>query len=204
MPYEEVVAALETDTLSLDTRLGLESRTPFSCGPYPHSAILSLQVEPKKYEIGINWIVNLLHNTEFTIDRITVCITKMINTVSQVKRRGDSICHDLLKAMHFMSDSNLQVSSVLQQYSFLTKLSKKLKSNPTETAAIIISNLNTIRLQLTMAKNISVHIGCDWTKMKNIGIDLLKPWFNIVRNNDDIPIEKRRVFFLIAQHSLFN
>lgn len=70
MPYEEVVAALESDTISLSTTLGLDARSAFSCGSYSQTAILMLKTEHKKYNRGIQWVTDLLNNTEFTVDRI--------------------------------------------------------------------------------------------------------------------------------------
>ena len=44
IPYEEVVAELEADTISNDTNLGVTSSSRFSCGPYSYTALLMLHV----------------------------------------------------------------------------------------------------------------------------------------------------------------
>lgn len=44
IPYEEVVAELEEDTIAVSTGLGLLKASRFSCGSYSHSANLMLQV----------------------------------------------------------------------------------------------------------------------------------------------------------------
>lgn len=100
-PYEEVVTALEKDTIAMGARLGLESNSAFSCGPFSNTASLSIQVESKKYEVGVAWLVDLLHNTEFTVDRVRVIAAKMANSVSQVKRKGSFVGRELLKALYF-------------------------------------------------------------------------------------------------------
>lgn len=102
IPYEEVVAALEKDTITIGTRLGLESNSQFTCGPYSHTATLMLQVEQRKYELGVRWMSDLLHKTEFVADRIKVCATKMSNSISQAKRRGHAVVRDLIKAMYYV------------------------------------------------------------------------------------------------------
>lgn len=101
IPYEEVVTALEKDTISMGTRLGLESNSAFSCGPFSHTASLMIQVETKKYEKGVNWLVDLLHNTEFSVDRVRVIAAKMANSVTQVKRKGNFVVRELLKALYY-------------------------------------------------------------------------------------------------------
>lgn len=101
IPYEEVVTALEKDTISLGTRIGLESNTQFSCGPFSNNATIMLQVEPRKYSEGVQWLIDLMQHTEFTVDRIRVCASKIVNAVSQAKRKGNSVASDLLKAMYY-------------------------------------------------------------------------------------------------------
>jgi hypothetical protein len=44
VPYEDVVAQLETDTVTASTHIGLEASCRFECGPYSHTASLMLQV----------------------------------------------------------------------------------------------------------------------------------------------------------------
>jgi hypothetical protein len=44
VPYEDVVAQLETDTVTTSTHIGLEASSRFQCGPYSHTASLMLQV----------------------------------------------------------------------------------------------------------------------------------------------------------------
>jgi Predicted Zn-dependent peptidases, insulinase-like len=45
VPYEDVVAQLEADTVGSTTRIGLESASRFTCGPFSHTACLMLQVK---------------------------------------------------------------------------------------------------------------------------------------------------------------
>lgn len=105
IPYEEVVTALESDTISLQTSLGLECRNQFSCGSYSHTAVLIMKVDYRKYVRGIQWIVDLLNHTEFTVERIRVCGAKIANAVAQAKRNGNAVTYDLLKAMFYAPGS---------------------------------------------------------------------------------------------------
>lgn len=66
IPYEEVVASIESDTVSLQTSIGLESMNQFSCGSYSQTAVLMIKTDYKKYIRGIQWVVDLLNQTEFT------------------------------------------------------------------------------------------------------------------------------------------
>lgn len=101
MSYESVVAELEKDTICYDTSLGIESSNRFSAGPFSNIISLSLQVEIKKFETGINWLSNLLFKTEFTVERIKVCATKLANEISQAKRNGVDIARSLMQLTYY-------------------------------------------------------------------------------------------------------
>lgn len=180
IPYEEVVAALERDTISSGTSLGLEGGT-FSVGPFSHVAALILQVEPKKYNTGVHWIIDLLQNTEFTAERIRVCASKMFNAVSQAKRKGNSVVRDLLKTMYYGEDSNVQLSSMLKQQKFLGNLIERI-DNPIE-AEKIINDLNKVRSILLESQNVAVHMAVNIDSASEKNINLSAPWKELMKTN---------------------
>lgn len=47
IPYQEVIATLEADTIETSTSIGIDRFIRFSCGPYSHSASLMIQVTYK-------------------------------------------------------------------------------------------------------------------------------------------------------------
>ncbi|XP_055534540.1 uncharacterized protein C05D11.1-like [Wyeomyia smithii] len=182
LPYESVVAALEADTIETEAKLGIETRGRFSLGPFGTTATLFMQVIPSKYEIGINWIVDLLHSTEFTPERIKVCASKMVNDVAQAKREGHSIVRDLLKAMYYGSDSHVRVSSLLKQQKFLSDLIEQL-NNPTGPENVI-NNLNKVRAIITRPENLGLHLAANWVEMAKLQVDLEGPWSRLVKTEE--------------------
>ncbi|GAB0090020.1 Peptidase_M16 domain-containing protein [Sergentomyia squamirostris] len=182
IPYEQVVAALESDVIASSAALGLESKSRFSCGPFSHTITITMQVEQEKYDTGVKWIKELLHNTEFTIDRIRVCVAKMVNDVAQAKRKGNSVVHDLLKALFYRRESNVQLTSMLRQHKFLTGVLERLETP--EGAAAVVADLNRLRDAITKADNIAVHVAADWAKLAQIVPDLNAPWMEIARPED--------------------
>lgn len=157
MPYEEVVAAIESDTVSLQTSIGLESSNQFSCGSYSQTAVLMIKTDHKKYIRGIQWIVDLLNHTEFTIERVRVCAAKIANAVAQAKRNGNAISKDLLKAVYYSGTSNVRKCSMINQQRFLNSLLEKL-DQPNE-AEKILADLNQIRRDILDPSRISLYIG---------------------------------------------
>ncbi|XP_039445648.1 uncharacterized protein C05D11.1-like [Culex pipiens pallens] len=179
IPYEAVVAALESDTIETDARLGIETTSRFSLGPFGNTATLCMQVVRGKYEIGINWIAELLHKTEFTAERVKVCASKMVNDVAQAKREGNSIVRDLMKAMYYDKDSNVRVSSLLKQQKFLGELIKLLEGGA-EGAEKVINRLNKVREIITRPENLGLHLAADWEEMAKLDVDLEGPWSKLV------------------------
>lgn len=99
IPYEDVVMAIESETVSSNISLGLQSSCRYNCGPYSNYAFLTVQVIPDNYEKAIKWIRNILFNTVFTAERIRICAAKLCNEISQAKRMGENILFNLLKCI---------------------------------------------------------------------------------------------------------
>ncbi|XP_055703714.1 uncharacterized protein C05D11.1-like isoform X2 [Phlebotomus papatasi] len=191
IPYEQVVAALESDVISSSAALGLETKSRFSCGPFSHTVSMSLQVEPQKYTTGVKWIKELLHDTEFTVERIRVCVAKMVNDVAQAKRKGNSVVHDLLKALFYKRYSNVQLSSMLRQHKFLTGLLERLDTP--EGSVAVVEDLNRVRNIITRAENVAIHVAADWARLAEIVPDLNAPWAEIARPDDVLESRKLTV-----------
>lgn len=162
-PYEDVVAALESDTVDLQASLGIGSRAQFTCGSYSETALLLLKTDHKKYMRGIEWIDDLLNRTEFNVDRIRVCTSKIVNAVSQAKRNANTVTSDLIKSVHYNFDSNMRRCSMIHQQRFLNEVLEKL-DKPDE-AARIIDNLNQLRSELLQPARLGLYIAADWNKI---------------------------------------
>lgn len=184
-PYEEVVAALESDTVSLQTTIGLEATNQFSCGSYSQTAVLMLKTDYKKYIRGIQWAIDLLNHTEFTVDRIRVIAAKIANAVAQAKRNGNSVSKDLLKAVYYQGDSNVRKCSMIHQQRFLCSLIEKL--DKPEEAAKIVDDLNTIRKEILKPNRLGLYIADDWDKIiKGNSNEFFENWKKLVQSEDQI------------------
>ena len=53
----------------------------------------------EKYKKGVQWIRELLYQVQFTVDRLKIMATKMINDVSQLKRNGRYVVQTLFKGI---------------------------------------------------------------------------------------------------------
>lgn len=186
IPYEDVVVQLEADTVAVGVRLGLETNSRFSCGPYSNNVSIVLEIEVQKYERGAQWVAEILHQTKFTPERIRVTAAKMANDVAQAKRNGNSIARILLKSIFYKMDANFQMITLVRQHKFLTNVIEKLESP--EGAQGIIDDLNRLRAILTSGPNIALHISADWAKLSTVVPDLVSPWQKIVSDSNEIKI----------------
>lgn len=142
-----------------------------------------LKVDQRKYARGIRWIVDLLQNTEFTMERVRICGAKISNAVAQAKRNGNAVTRDLLKALFYAADTNIRTCSMIQQHRFLTAVLEKLD---TETGVQeVIADLNSLRAEITSSDRLSLYIAGDWEKIKSLDDgDLVAPWLGVVKSSN--------------------
>ncbi|XP_076234685.1 uncharacterized protein C05D11.1 [Calliopsis andreniformis] len=174
IPYEDVVAELEADTVTKDTGLGVENSSKFACGSYGYSIHLMLHLEIEKYEKGVQWIKELLYNTELTPDRLKIIASKMVNDVAQVKRRGNKVVGDLMKGLLYNKDSNQFVSSMLRQQKFLNNLLERL--NDEKGQKEVVSEIESVRQMLTAPKNITLYMATNVDKLTTQIPDIYNSW----------------------------
>lgn len=189
IPYEEVVAELEADTVDTVTNVGFDGGVRFTCGSFSHSVNLKLQLELSKYEKGVQWIKELLYQTEMTTERLKIIATKMINDVAQVKRKGNKIVNDLMKGLTYSKESNHYASSLLRQQKFLTKLIDRLNDESGEQK--VKEEIESVRKVLTSPKNMVLYMATNVDKLAAKVENVYTPWnefFSDVDANEKQPL----------------
>ncbi|ERL93539.1 uncharacterized protein C05D11.1 [Dendroctonus ponderosae] len=155
VPYEQVVAELNDDTVSSKTSLGLGNCSLFACGIYSQTASIALHLETSKYAKGINWIRELLYHVKFTAERVKVIALKMSNSVAQCKRSGRNVASYAMKNLWYLKDSNVYANGILVQSKFLTDVIQKLNE---EGAPDVLNDLENLRAALTNPSNLVLYI----------------------------------------------
>lgn len=165
IPYEDVVAQLNDDTVSSCTSIGLGGgRSLFKCGNYSQTCIVNLQVEVSKYEIGLQWMRELLYRTIFTAERLKVVAMKMNNSAAAVKRSGRSVVSYALKGMYYSKDSNVAKNGLLQQNKFLTELISQLDSDANKE---IVDKVEKLRKIITEPSNVVLYVASNLDYLKD-------------------------------------
>ncbi|KAF7998270.1 hypothetical protein HCN44_009668 [Aphidius gifuensis] len=174
IPYEDIVAEIESDTIAVGTKTGFDNTSRYSCGIFSHNITLILQIEMSKYNKGIQWIKELLYDTKFTVERLKIISQKMINEITQLKKQGNGIVKSLMKGLMYDKDSNHFNASPLRQQQFLTELIERLSTDDGQKQ--ILNDVEEIRKILTDGKNIMCHIASNVDKLSNQVTDLYTPW----------------------------
>ncbi|XP_011145031.2 uncharacterized protein C05D11.1 [Harpegnathos saltator] len=174
IPYEEIVAELEADTIGTATQIGFINTLRFSCGSYSHTVNLMLQLELEKYEKGVQWIKELLYDTELTVDRLKIIATKMVNDVAQQKRNGSKIAGHLMKGLLYNKDSNTFTSSMLRQQKFLTDILERLNDETGKRE--VIAEIESVRKTLTSPKNMVLYMAVNVEKLTVQVPNVYAPW----------------------------
>ncbi|XP_015108597.1 uncharacterized protein C05D11.1 [Diachasma alloeum] len=186
IPYEDVVAEIEADTIAVDSRMGFEGVSKFACGAYSHSVNLMLQIEMSKYGKGIQWIRELLYDTKFNPERLKIIASRMLNEITICKKKGHKICGNLMRGLMFSKESNHFNASLMRQQMFLTKIVERLGAGQGQE---IVKEIEEIVKSLTDPGNILVYIVTNVDKLSNHVKDLYSPW-GVLKVGD---VEKKKL-----------
>jgi Zn-dependent M16 (insulinase) family peptidase len=160
IPHDQVVAQLAADTLFSESSVGIDGHC-FRPGSFPQLVTLCIKVEAEKYEQGVEWLQELLYQTQFTAERIEIIAKKMLNDITSLKRKGRMIVRALSDDLNFASESNLESSSFLKQQPFLTSVLQQLEKDPNQ----VSDNLDRVCSLLSHPENLRVHAAADLKRL---------------------------------------
>lgn len=183
IPYEKVVEGLEEDLLNYYLEVGGGCFFENVCSGYPQTIRLDIEVEKRKYKRGAKWMIDLLRNTEFNVERLRSCTTRRLNDLAEAKRDGISISYQQLEAMLFISNSNSHFCSIVQQEIFLKNLLKQLDNEID--AKKIFDDLKMFRNEIVNSKRMGLYIAADWKKLiETENENIYSVWNDLVEPND--------------------
>ncbi|KAI9139952.1 Metalloenzyme, LuxS/M16 peptidase-like protein [Paraphysoderma sedebokerense] len=167
LTHEQVVNGLNTDTVYHSNDCGLGGSN-FICGAFESLVRVSVKVEAKKYEKGIQWLNDLAWFSEFTPERLVIAAKKLLNDVPRNKRDGMKMTDMTLKTILYNESSNHIACNLINQSKFLTEIVKKIESDPNN----VVDEINKLREILTHPNNIRIHVCGAIRKLS----DPLSPW----------------------------
>jgi len=161
IPHEEVVSALNRDTVSYSNSLGFGGQN-FICGTFSPQLVFELKVENTKYSQGIQWLKEVLWSSQFTPERLKIGVAKLANDVPSNKRKGGFIAITTLNDVNFTETSNQYATNLIRQQKFLKSLAKKLEKETTK----VCDELKEFREYLCNPKHLRMQVVANLLKLK--------------------------------------
>jgi Zn-dependent M16 (insulinase) family peptidase len=108
--YEEVINALDKDTVAYDSGLGMD-------GTFGELLRMSIKVESSKYDTGIAWLRNVLFQSEFTKERLEITLAKVLQSLPETKRHGSVMAKSVFSELVFdktLTSNNAAITSLME------------------------------------------------------------------------------------------
>ncbi|KAF7726657.1 hypothetical protein EC973_008530 [Apophysomyces ossiformis] len=171
--YEDVVKGLGEDTVEYEATLGT------SCG-FRELVVFSLKAKTAKYERAIQWLKDIMWNTQFSIERLKIVAYQIINDIPQAKRDAHSMLNACMRAFQYDTSKSVTAArNVLFQASFLQTVLQKLDDEPSAVLADLNAFRNACKLEddwqvlvthnvpVCQPQNIRVHVSGDILKLES-------------------------------------
>ncbi|CAD6909796.1 unnamed protein product [Tilletia controversa] len=136
--FEEVVKMLDKDTVMYD--IGLGESTGFT----EHIEIV-IKAEKNKYEGAIAWLRDLLWNSHFSIERLRISASKLLQSLPESKRDGSRVSWALLRQLLYDNQkaSNVAVD-LLSRITSIPELVDQLTKDGDKVAASLAQLRDTV------------------------------------------------------------
>ncbi|CAG9567343.1 unnamed protein product [Danaus chrysippus] len=185
IPHQDVISTTEQLTVSFQKDIGFGRSGNFSVGQFGNFINIDVRCEPADYEEVVNHLYEVLYCAEITKERLLVFAQRLINEVSQTRRNGHKMVHDLLRDSLYSKDSNVHWCTVLRQQKFLKELMEQLNAGGDSADAAISDAKKTFKY---ITENAWLHLACDFDRYKLSAA----PWKRFARENEIVPAEPRR------------
>jgi Zn-dependent M16 (insulinase) family peptidase len=156
MEYEQMVAALEKETVNMG----------ISSGAYvdmPEAVRIRIQIEPEKYEVAIKWLRVLLWDSIFEPKRLTAAVGKMRSDIPDEKRQGKFMAKLVKKMVELAPESIGRAKNTLVKARYLKRIDALLNDNPEEA----VRQFEEFRESFAKLENMRVLVIADVEKLKD-------------------------------------
>lgn len=176
IPFEEVVYLLADETVTFSSGCG-SSGGNFTCGSFAQLMNITMKFDNTNFKKSVEWLKDILHNTQFTAERLKLSAIKLINDVPNLKRSASQVVKAAIKYINFdKKKSNHNVCNFSKQHAFLKSLVKRIDKEPNA----VLKEMEEFRNFITNPNRLRIHIIGDLYKQK----DMKKIWIETFLGND--------------------
>ena len=158
---EQVVTALEDQLVHYSNASGLSSDR-FTVGSYGQYLTVALKVEAAQYSVGLRWLFDLLHGVQFTRERMSVSVKRMLASIPEMKNDGGSVVKAASSHVNFVEESMQHAVNFMRQQTLLKRILKDLRSTDPSAAERWLERLKAIQAALTVPEGLLLHVACDF------------------------------------------
>ena len=164
---EQVVTALEDQLVHYESACGTSSGR-FGVGSYGQHLHVALKVEAAEYSTGLRWLFDLLHGLQFTAERLSVALKKMLASIPEMKSDGQAVLKAASAHVNFSDHSMQHAVNFLRQQALLRRILKALKSSDPAHGRQWIERLKAVQQRLTRREALVLHVACDFLKQSRL------------------------------------
>lgn len=176
--HEIRVKEIAEHTVSTSASLGQKGKK-FQFGVFPEVAFVTIKVEPSEYVKGVQYLQEAMYGLQFTRDRLTVVVNKLLNYITKVKRMGNEAVNMVHSSIVFKRESMCNFCSAITQEKFLENIHLCLKD--CTAANKIIEDMRNVQNALVSPSNIRVFVAMNVHTLAHPNPS--DPWLKFVPNS---------------------
>ncbi|QRV76246.1 Zinc metalloprotease [Ceratobasidium sp. AG-Ba] len=124
LSHEEVVKKLDEVSVAYEADCGVN-------GYFADTIRIAIKAEVSQYETIIGLLRDLLYAPEYTKDRLEVNVAKILQSLPEQKRDGNTIMQSVSNSLVFETSKSVSnAGSITTQMEFVPELAKRLQDNP--------------------------------------------------------------------------
>ncbi|KAG8802435.1 hypothetical protein FRC17_006413, partial [Serendipita sp. 399] len=123
LTHEEVINALNKDTVAYDSGLGIDSK-------FSELLRMSIKVESTKYDLAISWLRDVLFQSEFTKERLEVTLAKVQQSLPELKRDGNTVSRSVFSELMFDKSLTSISGGLIALMEWVPKVAAEVKEKP--------------------------------------------------------------------------
>ncbi|KZV77044.1 hypothetical protein PENSPDRAFT_645781 [Peniophora sp. CONT] len=145
--HEQVVDALDDETVSYEASLGVN-------GIVPETFRVSIRVTKERYATAVAWLRDLIYGAEFDRERLAINVAQIQSGLPSLKRDGNTVLASVSSGLLFNNSSTSSAVSVMPQSDFIPKLAARLKEEPDT----VIKEFEQIRKAITEPSGVRISV----------------------------------------------
>ncbi|KAG8691866.1 hypothetical protein FRC11_007225 [Ceratobasidium sp. 423] len=142
--HEDLVKQLDEVTVAYDANCGIS-------GYFADTVRVSIKAEVSQYDAVLNLLRDLLHSPEYTKDRLEVNVAKILQSLPEQKRDGNTIMMAISNSLTFETSKSVSnAGGITTQMEFIPELAKRLQENPER----VIKDMREFREHITNPRGV--------------------------------------------------